>query len=184
MNVAAIRGYLRETIEFFLYFIFMTVLGAAMYVLVNYAPQANSRWYINTCIAMALFSGVYAVRTFLRYRRAMQRLALLPDDFVIDVAGMTDEERKTMRWSERIAAERLEARGGDAERVRLLERLEALESAYRERCAALGIDPEDKGETFTIDPSMSLEAIRERIADRLHKEDEAEEDEGPPIFRS
>ncbi len=185
MNVAAIRGYLRETIEFFVYFMFMTGIGAAMYVLVNYAPQANSDWYINTCIAMALFTGIYAIRMFRRYRRAMQRLALLPDDLVIQLAGMTEEERNTMRWSERIAAERLEARGGDAERVRMLERLEALERAYRERCAELGIDPEGEGETFVLDPSMSMEAIRERIADRINKQDELEAEETrPPIFRS
>jgi hypothetical protein len=181
MNVAAIRGYLRETIEFLAYFIFMTVLGASMYVLVNYAPQANSRWYINTCIAMAVFSAIYAVRMFRRYRRAMRRLALLSEDLAPGT-GMTAEERKRLRWSERIAAERLEARGGDAERVRLLERLEALESAYRDRCAVLGLDPE-KGADLTIDPNMSLEAIRERIADRLHREDEGMEDEHPSIFR-
>ncbi|WP_066720682.1 hypothetical protein [Sphingomonas pituitosa] len=183
MNVAAIRGYLRETIEFFVYFVFMTALGAAMYVLVNYAPQANSRWYINTSIGMALFSGVYAVRMFLRYRRAMRRLALLPDDFVVQLSEMSEDERRTLRWSERIAAERLEARGGDAERVRMLERLEALERAYRERCVALGIDPHEEGEAFSIDPNMSLDAIRERIADRLRKEEESEEEEAPPIFR-
>lgn len=189
MNVATIRGYLRETVEFFAYFVFMTVIGAAMYVLVNYAPQANSRWYINTCIAMALFSAVYAVRMFRRYRRAMRRLALLPDDFVLPSEQASEEQQKALRWSERIAAERLEARGGDAERVRLLERLQALERAYRARCAALGIDPETEGEDFIIDPNMSLEAIRERIADRLHREDEdedadeEEEWERPPIFR-
>lgn len=185
MNVAAIRSYLRETIEFFVYFVFMTGIGAAMYVLVNYAPQANSDWYINTCIAMAVFSGIYAVRMFRRYRRAMRRLAMLPDDLVLELAQMTEEERRTMRWSERIAAERLEARGGDAERVRLLERLEALERTYRARCAVLGVDPDKEGGEFTIDPNMSVEAIRDRIADRmLRQEVEDDEDERPPIFRS
>lgn len=184
MNVAAIRSYFRETIEFFVYFVFMTAIGAAMYVLVNYAPQAHSEWYINTCIAMAVFSGIYAVRMFRRYRRAMKRLALLPEALVDELGQMSDEERRTLRWSERIAAERLEAQGGDAERVRLLERLEALEQAYRQRCATLGIDPEDKEQAFTIDPNMSLEAIRDRIADRLFREQEGEEEERRPIFRS
>ncbi|SFK16167.1 hypothetical protein SAMN03159338_3450 [Sphingomonas sp. NFR04] len=185
MNIAAIRGYLRETIEFFVYFVFMTGIGAAMYVLVNYAPQANSGWYINTCIGMAVFTGIYAVRMFRRYRRAMRRLALFPDELVVELAQMSEEERRTMRWSERIAAERLEARGGDAERVRLLERLEALERAYRERCAVLGVDPDKEGGEFTIDPNMSVEAIRDRIADRVLRQDEdEEEDERPPIFRS
>ncbi|OAN57200.1 hypothetical protein [Sphingomonas sp. TDK1] len=183
MRVAAIRTYLRETVEFFVYFVFMTVLGAAMYVLVNYAPQANSRWYINTCIVMALFSGIYAIRMFRRYRRAMRRFALLREDVVPTAHVMSEEEKRTLRWSERIAAERLEARGGDAERVRLLDRLEALERAYRERCAVLGVDPKE-AEAFTIDPNMSLEAIRERIADRLHREDEEDAGEQPPIFRS
>jgi hypothetical protein len=185
MNVAAIRGYLRETIEFFVYFLFMTGIGAAMYVLVNYAPQANSDWYINTCIGMAVFSGIYAVRMFRRYKRAMRRLSMFPDDLVIELAQMTEEERRTMRWSERIAAERLEARGGDAERVRLLERLEVLERAYRERCAALGIDPDEEGGEFTIDPNMTVEAIRSRISDcLLQKEIDEEEAARPPIFRS
>ncbi|WP_294250315.1 hypothetical protein [uncultured Sphingomonas sp.] len=185
MNVAAIRGYLRETIEFFVYFVFMTGIGAAMYVLVTYAPQANSGWYINTCIGMALFSGIYAVRMYRRYRRAMRRLAMLPDDLIVELAQMTEEERRALRWSERIAAERLEARGGDAERVRLLERLEVLERAYRERCAALGIDPDEEGGAFTIDPNMTVDAIRSRIADRMLKKEMAEEESArPPIFRN
>jgi hypothetical protein len=183
MNVAAVRGYLRETIEFCIYFVFMTAIGAAMYVLVNYAPQANSRWYIDTCIAMALFSGVYAVRMFLRYRRAMRRLAPLTDESSEQPAGMAEEERRTLSWSERLAAERLEARGGDAERVRMMERLEALERAYRDRCATLGVDPEEDEDSFSLDPNMSLDAIRDRIADRLYKEDKAQDAAGTPIFR-
>ncbi len=182
MNVAAIRRYLRETVEFFVYFIFMTALGAAMYVLVNYAPQANSRWYINTCIAMAVFTGLYAVRMFARYRRAMRRLELLAGE----VPAMSAEDRRTMRWSERIASERLEARGGDPERVRLLEKLEEVERAFRERCAALGLDPEEEEDESAIGPDMSLEAIRERIAARMQREEEAEEEEAQrrPVFRS
>lgn len=183
MNVAAIRGYLRDTVEFSVYFVFMTVLGAAMYVLVNYAPQANSRWYIDTCIAMALFSAVYAVRMFLQYRRAKRRLALLGEHAAEASPGAAEEQGQTLSWSERLAAERLEARGGDAERVRMLERLEALERAYRGRCAVLGVDPEEEGEAFSIDPNMSLDAIRDRIADRLSKEDQAGEGPAPSIFR-
>lgn len=185
MRVADIRRYLRETLEFFVYFVFMTALGAAMYVLVNYAPQANARWYINTCIGMAVFTGLYALRMFGRYRRAMQRLAALPDDLVIDPRPARGDERVSLSWSERLASERLEARGGDPERVRLLDKLEAVERAYRERCAELGIDPEEEDEESIIDPNMSLEAIRERLAERMLREELAEDEAArPPIFRS
>lgn len=184
MRIADIRRYLRETLEFFVYFLFMTALGAAMYVLVNYAPQANARWYINTCIGMAVFTGLYALRMFGRYRRAMRRLAALPDDFVIGAREPRRDELVTLQWSERIASERLEARGGDPERVRLLEKLEAVELAYRERCAELDIDPEQE-ETATIDPNLSLEAIRARLAARMLRLAEVDEaDARPPIFRS
>lgn len=185
MRVADIRRYLRETLEFFVYFLFMTALGAAMYVLVNYAPQANARWYINTCIAMAVFTGLYALRMLGRYRRAMRRLAALPDDFVIGGSPAHVDDRVSLSWSERLASERLEARGGDPERVRLLEKLEAVERAYRERCAELGIDPEEDQEDATVDPNMSLEAIRERLAERMLREEVAEEEAArPPIFRT
>lgn len=184
MKVADIRRYLRETLEFFVYFVFMTALGAAMYVLVNFAPQANARWYINTCIAMAVFTGLYALRMFGRYRRAMKRLAMLSDDFVIG-ALPPREEKVELSWSERIASERLEAQGGDAERVRLLDRLEAVERAYRARCAELGTEPEEEAHGGAIDPNMSLEAIRERIAERMLREELAEEEAArPAIFRS
>lgn len=187
MRVATIRRYLKETLEFFAYFVFMTVLGASMYVLVNYAPQANSRWYINTCIGMAIFTGLYAWRMFRRYRRAMRRLEAL-QELSPELIQQAIEANRTLRWSERIAAERLEARGGDPERVKLLDQLEAVEQAYRRRCAALGIDPADQDEdAFAIDPNMSLEAIRERIAERMRREDSdeaaAEEAARPPIFR-
>lgn len=182
MNIALVRRYLRETIEFFAYFVFMTGLGASMYILVNYAPQANSRWYINTCIGMAIFTGLYAWRMFRRYRKAMQRLNAL--QAIAVPPPLSEEAQRRLRWSERIAAERLEARGGDPERVKLLDQLEAVESAYRARCAAHGIDPDAQQEDqFAIDPSMSLEAIRERIAERMRREDEEEEEERPPIFR-
>lgn len=183
MTIADIRRYLRETLEFFVYFLFMTALGAAMYVLVNYAPQANARWYINTCIGMAVFTGLYALRMFGRYRRAMQRLAALPDDFVVAPQPRRRDELATLQWSERIASERLEARGGDPERVRLLDKLETVESAYRERCAELGITPEQ--DEAVLDPSLSQQALRERLAERMLQLAElSEEDARPPIFRS
>lgn len=183
MTIADIRRYLRETLEFFLYFVFMTVLGAAMYVLVDYAPQANSRWYINTCIAMAVLTGLYALRMLGRYRRAMQRLAALPDNFVVSGKPGHGQEVVTLQWSERIASERLESQGGDPERVRLLEKLEAVEQAYREHCADHDAVPEEA--SSVIDPSMSLEAIRRRLAERVMLLTEAEERFAkPPIFRS
>ncbi|WP_084580280.1 hypothetical protein [Sphingomonas azotifigens] len=186
MRVAIIRRYLKDALEFFGYFVFMTVLGASMYVLVNYAPQANSRWYINTCIGMAIFTGLYAWRMFRRYRKAMRRLRAL-EALSPELIHEAVEAGRKLRWSERIAAERLEARGGDPERVKLLDQLEAVEQAYRKRCAALGVDPADQVEdAFAIDPNMSLEAIRERIAERMRREDAdeaAEEAARPPIFR-
>lgn len=184
MRVAIIRRYLQETVEFFAYFVFMTALGASMYVLVNYAPQANSRWYINTCVAVAVFTGLYAFRMFLRYRKAMRRLNAL-QELSSEMAAEAAENARKLRWSERIAAERLEARGGDPERVKLLDQLEAVERAYQARCAALGIDQkQEEEEAFAIDPNMSLDAIRERIAERMRREDAQDEEEAHPrIFR-
>lgn len=182
MQVSARRRYLNEAIEFFAYFLFMTALGAAMYTLVNYAPQANSRWYINTCIVVALLTGAYAARMYRRFRRAMRRLradrAPLAE---LQAPELTAEERRTLRWSERIAAERLEAMGGDPMRVKMLDELEALEREYRAKRAFLGEDP-DEEEDFTIDPNMSIDAIRARIAERMDREDR-EEEEARKIFR-
>ncbi|PVX30495.1 hypothetical protein [Sphingomonas pokkalii] len=185
MNIAAIRRYFYEAIEFLAYFLFMTILGAAMYILVEYAPQAHSQWYINTCIGVSAFTGFYALRMYARYRRARQRAraaGLLKEEEAAPASAMTAEERRTLRWSERIAAERLEAKGGDPARVRLLEELEAVERVYRAKRLSLGEDPDAEDRDFEIDPSMSLDAIRQRIADRMARED-IEEEEARRIFR-
>ncbi|KTF68796.1 hypothetical protein ACNFJ7_07055 [Sphingomonas sp. HT-1] len=185
MNIATIRRYFYEAIEFLTYFVFMTVLGAAMYTLVEYAPQANAKWYINTCIAMAIFTGVYALRMYSRYRRWRKRLSaagLSLEPAPEPLPEVSAEERRTLRWSERIAAERLEAQGGDPARVKLLEELEAVEREYRAKRIALGEDPDSEDPDFEIDPSMSLEAIRLRIADRMARE-AIEEEESRRIFR-
>jgi hypothetical protein len=182
MTVGDVRSYFRETIEFFIYFVFMTVLGAAMFVVVNYAPQANSRWYINTCIAVSIFSGLYAVRMLRRYWRARRSFFGFRIPRRRQGDPLMTPDAKTLLWSERIAAEQLEARGGDSERVRLLAKLESLERAYRSRCALLGIEPEAHVDDLAINPDMSLDAIRERIAARMHREDEEAEEEKQRTF--
>jgi hypothetical protein len=113
----------------------------------------------------------------------MRRLALLPGDFAVGVvARRSSDEALTLQWSERIASERLEARGGDPERVRLLEKLEAIELAYREHCAEHDMVPQEADSA--IDPSMSVEEIRKRLAERVLLLADAQEDfVRPPIFR-
>ncbi|WP_313538074.1 hypothetical protein [Sphingomonas sp.] len=183
MTLGDIRSYLRETIEFFIYFVFMTVLGASMFIVVNYAPQANSRWYISTCIAMSVFSGLYAVRMLRRYWRARRSLFGFWGRRNKHAGALTAPDGATLLWSERIGAGRPEARSADSERARLVEKLEAMERAYRSRCALLGIEPEEHPEDVTINPDMSLDAIRERIAERMHREDERAEEEKQRMFR-
>jgi hypothetical protein len=176
MRISVIRAYLYESIEFFLYFIFMTFLGAAMYILVSYAPQAHSRWYINTSIAVAALTAIYAVRMFYRYRRIHRRYAgMVTDEPEVEESPVIDpfRERK-LRWAERIAAEQLGLEGVDASKLRELGELDAIDALAR--LAAIRAESErvggsDEGDELGLDPTMSLEAIRARIAERMDRED-------------
>jgi len=165
MQIAGMRAYRQEAIEFLGYFLFMTVMGAAMYVLVSYAPQANATWYINTCIFMAVLTGGYAFRMYRQYRAA--RRMWRPKREAADAAALqvSPEERRRRNWSERISGERSRAKDTSPERVKLLYQLEAVETAYRARCKALGEEPDPS--SFELNTAMTMEDIRPRLASRL-----------------
>lgn len=163
MSVAAARGYWREAIEFLGYFVFMTVLGAAMFVLVSHAPQANATWYINTCIAVAALTGGYAVRMYRRYRATRPARKPVTKPVQEAASGISPEERRRRNWSDRMSSAKL--RETNPERVKLLSHLEAVEEAYRARCRARGEEPDRS--SFEMNPSMTTEDIRKRIALRL-----------------
>ncbi|MHA6720846.1 hypothetical protein ACX40Y_15535 [Sphingomonas sp. RS6] len=177
MKIAVIRAYLYESIEFFLYFIFMTFLGAAMYVLVSFAPQAHSRWYINTSICVAVLTALYAVRMFNRYRRIHRHYAgMIVDDAEVEAEAVPVDplrERK-LRWAERIAAEQLGLEGVDAAKLRELGELDTIDALAR--LAALRAEGDraanqEEEDELALDPTLSLEAIRQRIAERMDRED-------------
>ncbi|MET3725216.1 hypothetical protein [Sphingomonas trueperi] len=161
MIVAAKRAYWREAVEFLVYFVFMTLLSAAMFVLVSYAPQANSTWYINTCIAVAVLTGGYAVRMYRRHRAA--GLSNSVGTAKTTPTRISPKESRRRSWSDRIAGETL--RNDNPERAKALTELEAVEEAYRARCRARGEKPDRSSSEPTA--SMTTDQIRKRIALRL-----------------
>ncbi len=165
MHVTVVRAYWREALEFLGYFVFMTVMGAAMFVLVCYSPQAHASWYINTCVFMAILTGGYAFRMYRRYRAALRISRPTPEPIDAAPHQLSPEERRRRNWSERMSGERLRSRETDPERVKLLFQLEAVEDAYRARCKARGEDPDPS--SFEVNPGMTVAEIRRRIASRL-----------------
>lgn len=163
MGVAAGKAYWQEAMEFLGYFVFMTVLGAAMFVLVHHAPQANATWYINTCIGVAVLTGGYAIRMYRRYLAARPRRKPESRTEKSAPAHLSPEERRRRNWSDRVASEKL--RETNPERVKLLSHLEAVEESYRARCRARGEEPDPS--SFELRTSMTTEDIRQRIALRL-----------------
>lgn len=165
MGDAGQTAYWREAIEFLGYFVFMTMLGAAMFVLVHHAPQANAAWYINTCILVAVLTGAYAFRMYRRYRavRRARRPAAKPAQCADST--ISPDERRQRNWADRIAGVKL--RETSPERVKLLSHLEAVEEAYRTRCRARGEEPDRA--SFEMNPSMTTEDIRQRIALRMEQ---------------
>lgn len=163
MSVATARAYWREAIEFLGYFLFMTVLGAAMFVLVSRAPQAHAAWYINTCMVMAVLTGAYAFRMYRRYRAARPVWTPEPVAPQEPRAGLSPEERRQRNWADRISS--VKQRETNPERVKLLSHLEAVEEAYRARCRARGEEPDRS--SFEMNASMTVEDIRRRIALRM-----------------
>jgi hypothetical protein len=163
MSVANASAYWREAIEFLGYFVFMTVLGAAMFVLVRHAPQANASWYIDTCVAVATLTGAYAFRMYRRYQatRPVWKPVIKPVREA--AAGISPEERRRRNWADRMSSAKL--RETNPERVKLLSHLEAVEEAYRARCRARGEEPDRA--SFEMSASMTTEDIRKRIALRL-----------------
>lgn len=163
MGVAAPTAYWREAIEFLGYFVFMTALGAAMFVLVHHAPQANASWYIDTCVLVAVLTGAYAIRMYRRYRALRPARKPVVKAVQDTASGISPEERRQRNWSDRLSSAKL--RETNPERVKLLSHLEAVEEAYRARCRARGEEPDRS--SFEMNPSMTTEDIRRRIALRL-----------------
>lgn len=163
MGIAAERAYWREAVEFLGYFVFMTGLGAAMFVLVHHAPQANASWYIDTCVLVAVLTGAYAVRMYRRYRAVRRTWKPAVKPVPDGPSGLSPEERRRRNWSDRLSSEK--RRETNPERVKLLSRLEAVEEAYRARCRARGEEPDRS--SFEMNASMTVEEIRRRIALRL-----------------
>jgi hypothetical protein len=163
MSVATATAYWREAVEFLGYFVFMTLLGAAMFVLVHHAPQANAGWYIDTCVAVAVLTGGYAFRMYRRYRAARPVWKPVIKPVQDTASGISPEERRRRNWSDRMSSAKL--RETNPERVKLLSHLEAVEEAYRARCRARGDEPDRS--SFEMNPSMTTEDIRKRIALRL-----------------
>lgn len=163
MGIAAERAYWREAVEFLGYFVFMTVLGAAMFVLVHHAPQANASWYIDTCVLVAVLTGAYALRMYRRYRAVRRTWRPVVQPVQDAAAGLSPEERRRRSWADRMSTAKL--RETNPERVKLLSHLEAVEEAYRARCRARGEEPDRS--SFEMNASMTVEDIRRRIALRL-----------------
>lgn len=161
MSVASGQAYWREAVEFLVYFVFMTLLSAAMYVLVSYAPQANSAWYINICIAVAVLTAAYAIRMYKRHRAA-RRMAK-PATAQAAPPRRAPKGPRRRSWSDRIAGETL--RDTSPERAKLLADLNALEEAYRARCRARGEELDRS--SFDNVSSMTMDEIRGRITLRL-----------------
>ena len=163
MSVATARAYWREAVEFLGYFLFMTMLGGAMFVLVRRAPQANAAWYINTCMVVAVLTGAYAFRMYRRYLAARPAWTPPPVAPQEPRSGLSPEERRQRNWADRISSVRM--RETNPERVKLLSHLQAVEEAYRARCRARGEEPDRS--SFEMNASMTVEDIRRRIALRM-----------------
>lgn len=163
METGRMGAYWSEAVEFLGYFVFMTVLGATMFVLVSYAPQANATWYINTCLFVAASTGGYAIRMYRRYRAARRTLKPAPEGVQVTALNISPDERRRRNWSDRISSVKL--RETNPERVKLLSHLEAVEEAYRARCRARGEEPDLS--SFEMSSSMTTQDIRRRIGLRL-----------------
>lgn len=163
MGTGARGAYWGEAVEFLGYFILMTGLGAAMFVLVSYAPQANATWYINTCLLVAAMTGGYAIRMYRRYRATRRTLTTASNMVHVTASHISPDERRRRNWADRISSVKL--RETSPERVKLLSHLEAVEEAYRARCRARGEEPDPS--SFEMSSSMTTEDIRKRIALRL-----------------